>query len=220
MLNDETTYAELRKRMVSNQLIPAGIYDQRVLESMLVVPRHKFVPPEQTRFAYEDRPLAIGEGQTISQPFIVAYMTQVLELKGTEKVLEIGTGSGYQTALLSMLAKEVYSIELHSNLAVFAKKHLDEMNLTNYHIYVGDGYEGWQEYAPYDAIIVTAAPPDLPLALVEQLAPGGRMVVPVGDMTQDLWLIRKSPDGIKYDKLIPVIFVPMVPKEQYYQSSS
>ena len=220
MQNDETTLAELRNRMVSCQLIQAGIYDKRVLDSMLFIPRHKFVPPEQIYLAYEDRPLAIGEGQTISQPFIVAYMTQVLELKGTEKVLEIGSGSGYQTALLAMLAKEVYSIELHSNLAVSARKRLEEMKFTNFHILLGDGYGGWPQYAPYDAVIVTAAPPELPLAVIEQLALYGRMVVPVGEITQDLWLIQNLPGGVQYDKLIPVIFVPMVPKEQYYQNPS
>lgn len=201
--------------MVSDQLIAGGIKDKRVLLGMARIPRHCFVPPDQIFLAYEDRPVPIGEGQTISQPFIVAYMTQMLELTGTERVLEIGTGSGYQTALLSILAKEVYSIELHPNLAASAKKHLDELEITNCHIRIGDGYEGWLEHAPYDAILITAAPPLLPIALVEQLVIGGKMIAPVGVETQDLWLVEKLPDGLHRNKLIPVIFVPMVPKADY-----
>lgn len=202
--------------MVAEQLIPAGISDTAILKGIEKLPRHKFVPPEFASLAYEDRPVEIGEGQTISQPFIVAYMTQMLELKGDEKVLEVGTGSGYQTALLAMLAREVYSVELRPTLVPLAKQRLDVLELTNVFIQVGDGYLGWKDHAPYDAIIVTAAPEELPVALLDQLAIGGRMIVPVGRFTQDLWLIKRTLKGFLYEKLIPVVFVPMIPAKEYH----
>ena len=184
--------------MVETQLIPRGIKDKRVIEAMLTIPRHLFVPEEALwSQAYSDYPLPIGERQTISQPYIVAFMTEAIELKGTEKVLEIGTGSGYQTAILSMLAEKVYSVERISSLAAGARKALDSLGCSNVVINIGDGTLGWSEEAPFDAILTTAAAPDIPKCYVEQLNIGERLVIPVGDeYSQTLVKITKTKEGI------------------------
>lgn len=184
--------------MVETQIIPRGIKDKRVIEAMLAVPRHLFVPEEALwSQAYSDYPLPIGEKQTISQPYIVAFMTEAIELKGTEKVLEIGTGSGYQTAILSMLAERVYSVERISSLAARARKVLDSIGCSNVVINIRDGTLGWSDEAPFDAILVTAAAPDIPKYYVEQLNIGGRLVIPVGDeYSQTLVKITKTKEGI------------------------
>jgi len=184
-------YSTLRRRMVESQLAARGITDQGVLDAMLRVPRHEFAPERYREQAYEDHPLPIGEGQTISQPYIVASMLQALQLSPQDKVLEVGTGSGYVTALLAELAPEVISIERHASLAERAGELLARMGYTKVRIVVGDGSRGFAELAPYDAIIVSAAAPELPRALIEQLAEGGRMIIPVGsDDAQQLQLIR------------------------------
>ena len=184
-------YSALRQRMVESQLRSRGIADERVLAAMLRVPRHEFAPERYREQAYEDHPLPISEGQTISQPYIVASMLEALRLSPHDKVLEVGTGSGYVTALLAELAPEVISIERHASLAERARAMLAGMGYTNVRIIVGDGSRGFAELAPYDAIIVSAAAPELPRELVEQLADGGRMIIPVGsDEAQQLQLIR------------------------------
>ena len=184
--------------MVETQLIPRGIKDKRVINAMLTIPRHLFVPEEALwSQAYSDFPLPIGEKQTISQPYIVALMTEALELKGAERVLEIGTGSGYQTAILSMLAGKVYSIERISTLAARARKVLDSINCSNVVIKIGDGTLGWPEESPYDAILTTAAAPEIPKCYVDQLKIGGRLIIPVGDVySQVLVKVIKTKDGI------------------------
>jgi protein-L-isoaspartate(D-aspartate) O-methyltransferase len=188
-------------------------FSPQVLNAMAAVPRHRFVPPAWQTQAYADRPLPIGHGQTISQPFIVALMTELLDLKGGERVLEIGTGSGYQAAVLAELAREVYTIEIVDPLGRQAADALKALGYRNVEVRVGDGYRGWPERAPFDAIIVTAAPPAIPQALIDQLRPGGRMVVPVGRQfeTQVLTVIEKRADGsIARRPVLPVRFVPMV----------
>lgn len=198
-----------RENMVKTQIEARGIKDERVLEAMRKIERHKFVPQGLERLAYEDDPLPIGEGQTISQPYIVALMTELLKLKGDEKILEIGTGSGYQAAILAELVKEVYTIEILSGLASKAEKLLQEMGYKNIKVKIGDGYLGWPEFAPFDAIIVTCAPEEIPQPLIEQLAEGGRLVIPVGEGYQELKLLMKNQDKIQEHNIIPVIFVPM-----------
>ena len=191
-----------------------GVRDERVLNALASVPRHRFVDDSLKSNSYDDNPLPIGQGQTISQPFVVAYMTEALNLRGDERVLEIGTGSGYQAAVLSRLVKAVYSIEIIPELAAKAKAALTATGITNVHQLVGDGYQGWSEQAPFDAIIVTAAPPAIPEKLVEQLKIGGTLVVPVGENGKIQWLLKltKEPDGsVEKQTLIPVRFVPMVP---------
>ena len=205
----ERDFAEEREHMVSAQIEARGVRDPRLLRALRAIPRHEYVPPEQRSHAYEDRPLPIGAGQTISQPYIVAVMTELLELDGSEKVLEIGTGSGYQAAVLAALAREVYSIEIVSELARRAAADLARQGHTNVHVRDGDGYRGWPEQAPFDAIIVTAAPGHVPEPLVEQLAIGGRMVLPVGDVSQDLVLVTRTEDGVRQERLLGVRFVPM-----------
>ena len=184
--------------MVETQLIPRGIKDKRVINAMLTIPRHLFVPEEALwSQAYSDFPLPIGEKQTISQPYIVALMTEALELKGSERVLEIGTGSGYQTAILSMLAGKVYSIERISTLAARARKVLDSINCSNVVIKIGDGTLGWPEESPYDAILTTAAAPEIPKCYIDQLKIAGRLIIPVGDVySQVLVKVIKTKDGI------------------------
>lgn len=205
-------YTVARQRMVAEQLVRPGrdITNARVLAVMGKVPRHEFVPERLRPEAYADHPLPIGEGQTISQPYIVAFMTERLEPKPTDRVLEIGTGSGYQAAVLAELVKEVYSIELVEPLARRAQRVLAELGYTNIKIKVGNGYEGWVDHAPYDAIIVTAAPAEIPERLVEQMKMNGRMILPVGVGSQDLILVQRTPQGIAKRYLLPVRFVPMI----------
>jgi len=185
--------------------------DEHVLEAMETVRRHEFVPKFQRHAAYKNRPLPIGAGQTISQPFIVALMTDLLNLQPEHKVLEIGTGCGYQAAVLAKLAKDVYTIEIVESLGKNAAKTLSRLGYTNVHTKIGDGYGGWPEHAPYDAIIVTAAPDHVPSALIEQLKPGGRLVIPVGTLWQELMVVTKKADGrTTSEDIVPVRFVPLV----------
>ncbi|MCC6208617.1 MAG: protein-L-isoaspartate(D-aspartate) O-methyltransferase [Gammaproteobacteria bacterium] len=190
-----------------------GTLSPRVIAAIESVPRHRFVPPGMQSSAYENRPLAIGLGQTISQPFIVALMTDMLDPGPEDVVLEIGTGSGYQAAVLARIVRQVYSVETLPELARTARDHLKRLGHRNVEVRVGDGHQGWAEHAPYDAIIVTAAAPEIPPALLDQLKPGGRMVIPVGlrHATQDLALITKGADGeIHRRSILPVAFVPLV----------
>ena len=202
--------AAQRSRMVETQIVARGVRDPRVLAAMRSVPRHLFVDPAQRSQAYEDHPLPIPGNQTISQPYIVALMTELLELQPHERVLEIGTGSGYQSAVLSQLAKEVYTIEIVPELARSAADRLKELRIENVTVREGDGYRGWPEKAPFDGILVTAAPERIPQPLIDQLAPGGVMVIPVGGFFQELKVFRKSADGRVTERdIIPVRFVPM-----------
>lgn len=203
------SYATARAHMVATQIRARGIKDPRVLEAMGEVPRHLFVPPQVRDRAYDDSPLPIGDGQTISQPYIVALMTSLLELKPQDNVLEIGTGSGYQAAVLSHLASEVYTIEIRPDLAHEAERRLSDLGYANVHVRIGDGYGGWPAVAPFDGIVVTAAPPRIPQPLIDQLKVGGRMVVPVGSYFQDLQVITKTAHGLEKKNVIPVRFVPM-----------
>jgi len=205
----DDAFQEARKRMVETQIRARGVKDARVLKAMEKVPRHRFVPEHLWDEAYFDEPLPIGYGQTISQPYVVAYMTEQLGLTGDEKVLEIGTGSGYQAAILAELAKEVYTIEIIPELGKRAAEVLKELGYENVHVRIGDGYRGWPEAAPFDAIILTAAPDHVPQPLLDQLKVGGRMILPLGDFYQDLVLITKTEKGIKKERKIPVRFVPM-----------
>ena len=212
-MNDETDFKADRKYMVENQLLSRDIRDPIVLEAMRKVPRHRFVLPEYHHLAYSDGPLPIGRGQTISQPYIVALMSQLLELKGDETVLEIGTGSGYQAAVLGSLARDVYTIERHEELARQASQLMEELVLENVHIHIGDGSKGLPQYAPYQGIIVTAAAPNVPQALLDQLDEGGKLVIPVGSrggQFLERWL-RKG-DDFQCENVIPVAFVPLVGK--------
>lgn len=207
-------YAGQRERMVAEQLAGRDIRDPRVLAAMRRVPRHLFVPMPQRVSAYEDYPLPIGQGQTISQPYIVAYMTQALKIEPAHKVLEVGTGSGYQAAVLGELAAEVYTIEIVGSLAERAKAALADAGYANVHVRHGDGYEGWPEEAPFDAIMVTAAPDHVPPPLIRQLAVGGRMIIPVGTGHQELRLIEKTDEGVIERSTIPVRFVPLTRKRR------
>jgi protein-L-isoaspartate(D-aspartate) O-methyltransferase len=202
-------FESARRRMLDEQIVARGVSDPRVLAALLAVPRHELVPPAERSYAYEDRPLPIGEGQTISQPYIVAVMTELLALDGSERVLEVGTGSGYQAAVLSGLVREVYTIEIVPELARRAAADLARLGYANVHVREGDGYRGWPEEAPFDAIVVTAAPDHVPEPLVAQLAVGGRMVVPVGGLIQDLVLVRREADGVRLEHGLGVRFVPM-----------
>jgi len=209
-------YASLRKRMVEEQLALRGIKNQRVLEAFHKVERHKFIPLELRDSAYLDFPLAIGKGQTISQPYIVALMTECLELEGKEKVLEIGTGSGYQAAILAELAAQVYSIERFERLAESAKETLGAMGYTNIQIKTGDGTLGWPQEAPFDRIIITAASPSIPPPLVEQLKDGGRMILPLGEaLSQTLILARKKNGELESRAICGCVFVPLVGQYGY-----
>jgi protein-L-isoaspartate(D-aspartate) O-methyltransferase len=207
--NPRGDFKTMREKMVETQIKARGVKDPRVLSALLKVERHRFVPEECLSSAYSDQPLPIGEGQTISQPYIVALMTELLELKGEEKVLEIGTGSGYQAAILAELAKEVYTIEIVESLASIAKNRLSELGYQNIKVKAGDGYLGWPEVSPFDAIIITCAPDHIPKPLTEQLKEGGRMVVPVGTYAQELKKIVKRSGKIVTTDVIPVVFVPM-----------
>jgi protein-L-isoaspartate(D-aspartate) O-methyltransferase len=204
---DEELLAKGRRQMVDTQIRARGIRDERVLDAMRRVPRHRFVREGDIPVAYGDHPVAVGYGQTISQPYIVAYMTEQLALPAGARVFEVGTGSGYQTAVLAELAGEVYTIEIVPELAESAARLLESLGYRNVHTRFGDGYAGWAEAAPFDAIIVTAAPDHLPQPLVEQLAIGGRIALPVGRGDQDLIVIAKTPDGLKEQSRLPVRFV-------------
>lgn len=198
--------------MVELQILKRDIESPAVLQAMRKVPRHRFVPSSVRHMAYADHPLPIGSEQTISQPYIVAYMTEAAGISPTDKVLEIGTGSGYQAAVLGEIAREVYSIEIIPELAAGAQSVLAELGYTNVHVRAGNGYLGWPEHAPFDAILVTAAPEEVPQALVDQLAVGGKMVVPVGATIQDMMIIERTQRGVVERKTIPVRFVPMTGK--------
>jgi len=209
-------FAAQREQMVNTQLRARGISDERVLAIMSRVPRHEFAAEEYREQAYEDHPVPIGEGQTLSQPYIVAIMLEALSLNGSEKVLEVGTGSGYQTALLAELAREVYSIERHASLAHSAENVLRKLGYRNVSVIVGDGSQGLPDQAPFDAIIVSAAAPRMPSALFEQLQEGGRMIVPVGPAhAQDLQLVRKLQSQPVVDNLEGCRFVPLIGGQGY-----
>ena len=197
-----------REAMVDRQIEARGIRDPRVLNAMRQVPRERFVPPDVAPVAYADQPLPIGYGQTISQPYIVAYMSEALHVTENAKVLEIGTGSGYQAAVLGELAREVYTIEIVPELAERARATLEGLGYSNVHVRAGDGYLGWPEQAPFDAIMVTAAPDHVPQPLVDQLALGGRLVIPVGDVEQQIRILTRTAKGIEETRTIPVRFVP------------
>ncbi len=208
-LTSHDTYREERVRMVREQIESRDVRNPRVLAAMRKVPRHLFVPVDRVLAAYDDTPLPIGLGQTISQPYIVAFMTEALELTPQDRVLEVGTGSGYQAAVLAELVRDVYTIEIVQPLAKEAEERLRSLGYKNVHLRIGDGYRGWPEAAPFDAIMVTAAPDHVPQPLVDQLRLGGRLVLPVGRHEQDLIRLRKTTKGLTREILLPVRFVPM-----------
>lgn len=208
--NEPDSWEDEREEMVRQQIRGRGIKDASVLAAMRKVPRHLFVPLSHQREAYEDRPLPIGYDQTISQPYIVGYMTEILGLDGDERVLEIGTGSGYQAAVLGEIAREVYSVEIVKELADASAGRLRNLGYANVHVKHGDGFKGWPEAAPFDAIIITAAPPEIPEELIAQLKVGGRMIIPVGSVYQQLNFITRTEDGFLKKDVMPVRFVPMV----------
>jgi protein-L-isoaspartate(D-aspartate) O-methyltransferase len=210
--DEERRLAERRRQMVDSQIRARGIKDPRVLAALEKVPRHRFMRDEDVDYAYADSPVPIGMGQTISQPYIVAYMSEALQVSATEKVLEIGTGSGYQAAVLGELARDVYTIEIVPELAERATRVLKELGYRNVHVRAGDGYAGWPDQAPFDDIIVTAAPDHVPQPLIEQLRVGGRLVVPVGRGDQDLLVLTKTPEGLRELDRVPVRFVPLTRK--------
>lgn len=205
-------YKRLRGQMVKQQIIARGVKDANVIRAMKEVPRHLFVPERYRGSAYNDYPLPIGEGQTISQPYIVAFMTETLDLKPEDKVLEIGTGSGYQAAILAELVKEVYTIEIVEKLGNRARQTLEKAGYKNVYVRVGDGYKGWPDKAPFDAVIVTCAPENIPKPLVQQLKEGGRMIIPVGKEGTIQMLVRgvKEKGRLKTKEVMAVRFVPMV----------
>jgi protein-L-isoaspartate(D-aspartate) O-methyltransferase len=211
MSSDNNKTSGLQKDLIENYIKPAGVTDKRVLNAFLKIPRHKFVPAKYRHDAYLDIPLPIGKGQTISQPSLVAVMTQALELKGSEKVLEIGTGSGFQAAILSKLSKEVYTTEIIPDLAEKAQRKLASLGLRNIHVRLANGSTGLSKYAPYDAIIVTAAANNVPLPLIHQLKKGGRIIIPVGDTLygQQLRIGKKVNGTLKFIDIEPVAFVPL-----------
>jgi protein-L-isoaspartate(D-aspartate) O-methyltransferase len=197
--------------MVERQIRQRGVADTRVLTAMETIPRDRFVPPDARSQAYDDVPLAIGRNQTISQPYIVAYMTEVLDVRDSHRVLEIGTGSAYQAAVLASLAREVWTIEIVPELAASASGLLRDLGLSNVHVRLGDGYSGWPEQAPFDRIMATAAPDEIPDPLIEQLAVGGRLVIPVGSQGGPQWMtvVEKTSSGVLEKRTIPVQFVPL-----------
>ncbi len=209
-LRVENDYGRLRKKMIVEQIERRGIKDRKVLDALYKIERHLFVDEKFMRHAYDDTPLPIGRGQTISQPYIVALMTELLQVDKNDKVLEIGTGSGYQAAVLALLAEKVYTIEIVPELGLRAEKLLKKLNFRNIEVKIGDGYLGWPEKAPFDKIILTCAPPKVPSALIEQLKDGGLIVAPVGEYLQELVVIRKNGSSITERKIIPVRFVPMI----------
>ena len=211
----DTDFAAARKRMVASQIAGRGVTNTLVLNEMAMVPRHEFVPVSQRPHAYDDTPLPIGNNQTISQPYMVALMTEQLAPKGTDRFLEVGTGSGYQAAVLSRLAKEVYTIEIIESLGRRAEADLNRLGYTNVHVRIGDGYQGWPEAAPFDGIIVTCAPDHVPKPLTSQLREGGRLVIPVGGaFEQSLHLLEKKNGKLVQKGVLPVRFVPMTGKGQ------
>jgi protein-L-isoaspartate(D-aspartate) O-methyltransferase len=206
------SYKAARERMVTGQIEARGVRDPRVLRALRSVPRHLFVPPQEREGAYDDRPLPIGEGQTISQPYIVALMTELSRPTAEDRALEVGTGSGYQAAVLSELVREVYTIEIVESLGKEAAERLKDLGYRNIHARVGDGYQGWPEAAPFDIILVTAAPEQVPPPLLDQLGPGGRMIIPVGGLheVQSLQILEKDLQGrIRTRDVLPVRFVPL-----------
>ncbi|KAA0244342.1 MAG: protein-L-isoaspartate(D-aspartate) O-methyltransferase [Candidatus Brocadia sp. AMX2] len=212
---DEDTFTRQRKRMVEEQIAYRGVRDKRVLEAMESVPRHLFIPEEARSYSYYDQPVPIGYGQTISQPYIVAFMTELLQTGNNDVILEVGTGSGYQAAVLARLVKQVYSIEIIKDLGEEARQRLKQLGYANIEVMIGDGYKGWAEHAPFDAIIVTAAAEHIPQPLIDQLKAGGRMVIPVGGVyaVQDLMLITKDASSkVVKESIIPVRFVPLLRK--------
>jgi protein-L-isoaspartate(D-aspartate) O-methyltransferase len=212
---DKDNRAAARNRMVEHHLVERGIKDKRVLDAFRTVPRHKFLPPDTQRMAYDDESIPIGEGQTITPPYDVAFMTEILETKPTDKVYEVGTGSGYQSAILSQLVKDVYSIEIHAPLGKRAAEVHKELGYKNIHTRIGDGYAGWPEAAPFDAIIVTCAPTKVPAPLIEQLKEGGRMVIPLGSQFDQRVHLMVKKDGKLVDKVLkPTLFVPMTGEAQ------
>ncbi len=203
-----------RKQMVSQQIKARGISNKEILNAFLQVPRHEFVTADYIRFAYTDSPLPINEGQTISQPYIVAFMTEILDLKSTDRVLEVGTGSGYQAAILAQICDSVFTIELFESLSIQSRKVFDKLGYKNIYCKVGDGYQGWNKKAPFDAIIVTCSPTHVPEPLKDQLAEGGRMIIPVGEgRIQQLVLLQKKNGKIREKGVLPVRFVPMLNNE-------
>lgn len=213
--SDAKDRAQERLHMVRKQIEARGVKDPLVLEAMRTVPRHRFMPESQRSHAYDDRPLPIGDGQTISQPYIVALMSELADLEPGDKVLEVGTGSGYQAAVLAEMGMKVYSIEIVEPLAKRAKAVLEELGYgKGVEVRHGDGYAGWPEQAPFDAVIVTAAPPKIPEPLKQQLAVGGRLVIPVGKHFQSLLRVTRTKDGFREESVIPVRFVPMTGKAQ------
>jgi len=211
-------WSDLREQMVRAQIVSRGVNDERVLDAMRTVPRHRFVAPEHVAEAYEDHPLPIAGSQTISQPYIVALMTELAAVEPADRVLEIGTGSGYQAAVLAELGARVYSIEIVEELATSASRLLVELGHKRVTVRHGDGYRGWPEHAPFDAVVVTAAPPTIPRPLLDQLAVGGRLVAPVGDREQTLVVVtRISDDDYSRESIIPVRFVPMTGEAQRRQ---
>ncbi len=205
----EDQFTQMRNEMVKRQILARGVKDTLVINAMKNVPRHLFVAERDRNFAYNDEARAIGEGQTISQPYIVAFMTEELHVKPGDRVLEIGTGSGYQASVLAQIADSVYSIEIIEELAERAKQKIENLGYKNIIVKQGDGYLGWPEEAPFDAIIVTAAPQTIPPLLLEQLKVGGRMILPVGKYVQELVVISKNEGGHNMDSVLPVRFVPM-----------
>ena len=212
----QLTYRQLREKMVVEQLQERDIYEASVLKAMGEVPRHVFVPEDYRTYAYQDQALPIGEGQTISQPYIVAYMTQALRLQPEDRVLEIGTGSGYQAAVLSLLTRQVFTIEIVEPLALAARERLKKLGYDNVAVHVGDGYNGWPSQAPFDAIMVTAGAEQLPQPLMDQLADGGRMIIPIGPHggVRQLTLVTKRKGKYRFEKLMPVRFVPFIRKSK------
>jgi protein-L-isoaspartate(D-aspartate) O-methyltransferase len=219
LMQDSELLKEKRRLMVERQIKARGIHDERLLQVFLEIPRHVFISEDLQADAYEDYPLPIGCGQTISQPYIVALMTNLLELKGTEKVLEIGTGSGYQAAILSRLAKKIHSVERIEELALTAARTLESLNIKNVHVHVEDGSLGWPEGAPYDGVLVTAASPEVPQELIEQMKIGGRLVIPVGERWRqilEVWVKQRK--GVEKKEILPVVFVPLKGKRGWQDS--
>lgn len=213
---DDKDYLQQRKKMVTEQIIARDIRDKRVIQVMEKVPRHLFIPEEYRSEAYEDRPIPIGFSQTISQPYIVALMTEALNIKKGDKVLEIGTGSGYQAAILEELGAKTFTIEIIPELAEFAEENLKRTGYPSVKVKIGDGYQGWKEFAPFDAITVTCAPENVPKPLIDQVTEGGRIVIPVGEknQVQELYLLKKMKGELICQSLAPVRFVPMVGEVQ------